>query len=454
MNVILKIEQGPEKGKTYEFTEPDTFLVGRGIEAHFRLSKEDRYVSRKHFMLEVAPPKCYIRDFGSSNGTIVNGMKVNRSELKDGNLIKAGMTEIRVNLNAEVEEEEENLWWEEDEGTSVQAQEKKKSEQEFPAACSDCMEDVSDKANSDGRAYELKDIAGYLCDDCSDMRRTSPVVEETDDYRLLGEIGGGGAGVVYTAIHKPTARLVALKKIFIEGSSQKAKSKFSRGMRAMEDIDHPNIIRLMGRGIYRGGNYIVSELMEGGDVRQLITQNYKGAVPPQIACKVISDVLSGLEYFHQSGHIHRSIKPTNILLTRGGRDSPGTAKLGDCGVVKCYSDAGGSTVTEQGEVSGTIIYMAPEQILDFRNVKEAADTYSAGLILYELLTADIPFRQKAKDPVLIVLEDTPIPVRDKNPSVPKPLADIVDKSVRKDVKERFASAVEFQEEIGKLKAQI
>jgi len=119
-------------------------------------------------------------------------------------------------------------------------------------------------------------------------------------------------------------------------------------------------------------------------------------VPPKLACKVITDVLSGLEYFHQNAHVHRAIKPTNILLTQSGKDFVGTAKVGDCGLAKCYSDAGGSTITEQGEASDTVIYMAPEQILDFKNVKEAADTYSAGMTLYELLTAELPFEKKIK----------------------------------------------------------
>ncbi len=86
MNVILEIEEGPEKGRTFEFKEADTFLVGRIKGAHLRLSKEDRYVSRRHFMLEVAPPKCYIRDFGSSNGTEVNGKRITRTELKNSDL--------------------------------------------------------------------------------------------------------------------------------------------------------------------------------------------------------------------------------------------------------------------------------------------------------------------------------------------------------------------------------
>ncbi|MDM8549502.1 FHA domain-containing serine/threonine-protein kinase [Desulfobacterales bacterium HSG2] len=448
VNVTLRIEQGPEKGKTFEFTEPDTFLVGRGTEAHFRLSKEDRYVSRKHFMLEVAPPKCYIRDFGSSNGTKVNRKKVSRTELKAGDIIKVGMTEIKVDLNAD-EDEGELLWWDEDEDITLEFQKEKKSEPEFPAACSECLADLSDRANSDGRAYELKEAA-YLCDDCFEMRKIPTAVEGIDDYQTIQEIGGGSTGVLYATLHKTTGRLVALKMIFIEDARGKARTRFSRGMRAMEKMVHPNVALLLSQGIYKGGNYLISEFLEGGNARQLITEKCKGPVPHKLACKVITDILSGLEYLHQSDHVHRAIKPTNILLTQSSKDFVGTAKLGDCGLAKCYSDAGGSTITEQGEASDTVIYMAPEQILDFRNVKAAADTYSAGMTFYELLTAELPFEKKSKDPVLIVLEDQPVPLNDKNPEVPKALAEVVDRSLRKDVKERFSSATEFREEIEKV----
>lgn len=452
MNVILRIEQGPGKGKTFEFTEPDTFLVGRGTEAHFRLSREDRYVSRKHFMLEVAPPKCYIRDFGSSNGTKVNGKKVSRTELKAKDIIKVGMTEIRVDLNAD-EEEGELLWWDEGEDVTLMLQEKKTPGTKFPAACSECLADLSDKANSDGRAYELKDAA-YLCDDCFEMQRIPTAVSGIEDYLTLHEAGGSSAGVLYAALQKTTGRLVALKMIFIEDTKGKAQARFSRGMRAMEKIVHPNIALLISQGIYKGGNYLVSEFLEGGNARQLITEKCKGPVPPELACKVITDVLTGLEYFHQNGYVHRAIKPTNILLTQSGKDFVGTAKVGDCGLAKCYSDAGGSTITDQGEASDAVIYMAPEQILDFKNVKAAADTYSAGLTLYELLTTELPFEKKSKDPVLIVLEDQPVPIKDKNPEIPASLTAVVDKSIQKDGKERFRSAAEFREEIERAMAAI
>ncbi len=438
MNVSLKIEQGPGKGKTFEFTEPDTFLVGRGTDAHFRLSKEDRYVSRKHFMLEIAPPKCYIRDFGSSNGTKVNEKRVGRTELKHGDVIKVGMTEIGVNLN-DMEEEEALLWWDDE-----FAFKEEKTEKIFPAACSECMADLSDKANLDGMAYELKEAA-YLCDDCFDMLRIPSALSEIDDYRVLHEIGTGGPGVVYAVVHKLTSRIMALKIIFMEDTSEKAKNRFSRGIKAMEKVIHPNIVRVLNQGTYKGGNYMVSEFMEGGNIRQF-TEKQKGPVPSKAACKVIADILRGLEHLHQSGHIHRAIKPANILLAQSGM-----AKLADCGMAKAYSDAGGSTITEQGELSDMVIYMAPEQIMDFKNVREAADTYSAGLTLYEMLTGELPFRKKPKDPVLIVLEEQPIPVAEKNPGVPKPLAQLVDRSLRKDVKKRFGSAAQFREEIERVK---
>lgn len=449
MNVILKIEEGPQKDRIFEFKEADTFLVGRIKGAHLRLSKEDRYVSRRHFMLEMAPPKCYIRDFGSSNGTQVNGKRIDRTELNDSDLIQVGRTMIRVNLD---KEEEETSFWEEGE-LEVLMEEAKTSAKDFPAACSDCMSDLSDRANSDGMAWEFQHIAEYLCDDCFDMWKIPAGLEEIEEYRILQELGRSSASVVYKAVHSGTARVVVLKMIFMEDADEKSARRLRRGMQRVEKIVHPNLIRLIRQGLHKGGNYLISEFADGGNLHQFIAEKHKGPVSPELACKVITDVLKGLEHLHQD-HLHRAIKPTNILLSRGFDEKSGVARLGDFGLAKSYSDAGRSVITEMGEVDDTVVYMAPEQILDFKNVTARADIYSVGLCLYELLTAELPFPKKGKDPVLIVLEEKPIPIKEKNPNIPPLLAEIADRAVRKNAKERFGAASEFRKATEQIMAQI
>lgn len=169
------------------------------------------------------------------------------------------------------------------------------------------------------------------------------------------------------------------------------------------------------------------------------------------------DVLTGLEYFHQQGkqdkqdeqgNVHRAVTPANILLTRTDDHGVGTAKLGDFGLAKSYADAGGPPITDPNEQAGPLLYMAPEQIADFKNARPSGDVYSAGVSLYELLTATLPFdHETAKDPVLIVLEETPIPVQDRNPNIPRRLARIVNDAIRKNLADRFQSTDEFREEL-------
>jgi serine/threonine-protein kinase len=458
MKITLQVEQGPDVGQRFEFNEPDTFIVGRSKTADVKLGKGDPYISRRHFLLQIAPPHCYISDMHSTNPPEVNGGKIETGELKelhDGDLIKAGMTEIRVRMKGDLEpppslpdSEAVTLLFDDSEQKTWKLPPQRPPGPSFPAVCLDCRKDLSAQANTDGRAEELQDIALYLCDECAEKRKQPTGIDMISDYRVLWEIGKGRIGIVYAALHTSTNRLTALKKVSIKEISKHAMQRFLRGMESMKQMNHPNLVRFLGQGIHQGEHYLVSEYLDGGNARQIIIDRYKGPLPPKIACQIMIDVLKGLEYLHQQGHVHRAISPTNILLPRANDDGVGTAKLADFGLAKSYSDAGGPPITDPGEQAGPILYMAPEQIADFKHAQPTGDVYSAGVSLYELLTVKLPFPQQShQDPVLIVLEEKPIPIREANPTVHKFLAHIVDKAVRKDVSERFQSAADLREEL-------
>jgi len=492
VKIILEIKKGPQAGRKFEFTKPDSFMMGRTKQAHYKMSNDDLYVSRRHFLIEIVPPNCYIRDLDSMNGTEINGKKIKRGQIKHGDIIRVGDTILRASMLL-TEEDEKVLCnfcgktlsnsisaHSENEDAIcpscqkvMESEKKEKSEKvkdRFLAKCWDCGADLSDIANSDGRADELKEIVTYICSNCADKRKKPVIITEIGDYQLLSLIGEGSIGEVYSAFHKQTSRLVALKRILFNKTEvpQKARKRFIREMRIMERLSHPNIVQLIDQGIFNGENYLISELMDGGDADQLVTQQYQGPVPIETACKIIIEVLNSLEYFHQAQNVHRDIKPQNILLSNIKNSVPETIKLADFGLAKGYADAGGSTITEFGEYNGSLLFMAPEQFVNFKDVPQTADVYSAGASLYYLLSAKFPFdfpspldmqraqteNKKPRDPVLIVLEDKPALIRSKNPDIPKALAYVVDRAIRKEMDQRFCSAAELREEIQEKMRQV
>lgn len=496
MKIQLEVIEGPHKGKTFVFTEPDCFLVGRdapGCHAHFRLEKgKDMYVSRNHFLLEIRPPNCFIRDNQSTNGTYlkksgdVDFKRITTAQLHDGDLIRIGNTIFKVSIVEEKQAVSPEVFLCIRCGADVTDSIRDRDVSELSMTdylcskckklkvapslqkkyrCLNCERDVSNKADKDGRAEELSDVALYLCEDCASEEQETVDTIRIKDYRILKELGRGGMGVVYKVWHEPTGRLAALKKILPEASmDEKAHKLFQREMVVMSLLVHKNIVRLYDLGMVGREHYFVSEFMPDGDVDKLITREYKGPLPVKLACEIISQALEGLDFAHRHPKVfvHRDIKPQNILLNKR-KTGQVIAKISDFGLAKSSSEAGKSGITKPGQMAGTLLFMAPEQFVNYRFVKPPADVYSMGVTLYYLLTARYPFDfptplellmgmikgQKPRDPVLIVLEDPPIPIRERNPDIPGKLAKVVDKAISKDERERFQSAGEFKEAIEK-----
>ena len=500
MQIRLCVIEGPNQGREYSSSEQGCILVGRdagGSRAHFRLTPRDRYVSRNHFLLEFQPPNCYIRDNGSRNGTLLKSVndrqfhRVSINRIADGDFIQVGRTVLRVSLGEDPVPLESSFCTEcgADITETLAARrardlsyidyvcaacrEKMRQNAEADAVsgsaflCGACGRDVTYIATRDGRAFELGTAVTYLCDSCATALQKDCDAREVRDYLVLEEIGRGAMGIVYKAWHGPTGRLVALKMILPEAAmAEKANRLFQREMSVMRRLRHPSIVRLIDHGMFEGEHFLVSEYVPGGSTEILLKEGLKGPLHVPLACGIIHQVLEGIGYAHDRGYIHRDIKPKNILLKRTGSESF-EAKLSDFGLAKSYTNAGQSGVTRVGESSGTIFFMAPEQITNYRFVKPPADLYSIGVSLYYLLTGRFQFDfpspmeqvrgllrgKQQKDPLLIVLEDKPIPIRDRVPGLPKHLAGVVDKAIRKAEGKRFQSAQEFLGEIAKAAEQ-
>ncbi len=492
MKIILEITQGTDKGKKFEIErqEPDNLTVGRSDQncsnlddrcSQFQIAKGDLYLSRWHLLLQLRPPNCYVRDMGSTNHTYVNDFNKGKHiegnvELKNGDVIKAGRTHIKVQI---VDQDEKEVKYKcincqkelqgVKENTSVddEAQEdflciecrKKKLEGEATTKnksekilCAKCSKDLTEKADFDNRAGEFREVAIYYCEDCAIAERVEKL-SGIGKYLLLRTLGKGGMGIVYKAWHKPTGRVVALKMILPEHKVNKKQLKlFQRKITVMQDLIHPNIVRLYNTGTTKGNPFFTCEYLPGGNVEEKLLERKKPFAVAE-ACNVILDILEGLTYAHNSGIVHRDVSPTNMLYT-----SNGMTKLSDMGLSKSYETAGQSFMTRKGEIAGKFIYMAPEQINGYRDVKPPADVYSTGISLYYMLTGKFPYefpstldrlmglfgQKKPKNPILIILEDKPVPIRERKSGIPKSVAMVVDKAISKEISSRYSSASEMK----------
>jgi serine/threonine protein kinase len=206
-------------------------------------------------------------------------------------------------------------------------------------------------------------------------------------------------------------------------------------------LQHPHIVRFIGRGTNKGVVYLITEFVEGSDAAKLADAR-GGRLPYQEAVKIIAQALDALQYAHTRGYIHRDIKDQNILVN--GAWPNYTSKLTDFGLAKSFTQTGMSGVTMAGDVAGTFAYMPPEQIRDFRNVRPSSDIYAMGMTAYSLLTGaialDISPRANVAETVKSIFEKPIIPVRHRVPEIPDSVARVIERALTKEPSQRWPSA--------------
>src|SRR5438552_4109534 len=235
-------------------------------------------------------------------------------------------------------------------------------------------------------------------------------------YRIDSLIGRGGMGTVYLAEHAGLQRKVALKVLSAElADDPKFRERFVRESRVAASIEDPNIVPIYEAGEADGVLFIAMRYVRGTDVKALIA--HEGAFSPRRAVSIISQVASALDAAHAEGLIHRDIKPANILLVPAPDTSrPDKVYLSDFGLTKRASSDSGLTST--GQFVGTLDYAAPEQI-EGNPLSPQTDVYSLGCVLYECLTARVPY-QRDQDLARMHahLMDPPPRVTDIRPELP------------------------------------
>ena len=253
------------------------------------------------------------------------------------------------------------------------------------------------------------------------------------DYELLTEIARGGMGVVYKARQVSLNRVVALKMILAgQLASPTDIERFRLEAKAAGGLDHPNILPIYEVGEHDGHQYFSMKLVEGGSLTDLLKQS----PPPNVGMLVglLEQVARGVHYAHQRGVLHRDLKPSNVLLD--GRETP---VITDFGLAK--RTEGDSSLTLSGAIVGTPSYMAPEQARGEKGITTAADIYSLGAVLYELLTGQPPFRSESIAQTLRMVEERePTPPTRINPAADRDLEAVALKCLEKEPARRYETA--------------
>jgi predicted Ser/Thr protein kinase len=265
------------------------------------------------------------------------------------------------------------------------------------------------------------------------------VLPRIPGYEVLEELGRGGMGVVYKARQSGFNRLVALKMLLAGAhAADDERERFHREAEAVARLRHPGIVDVYAYGEIDGCPFFSLEFLEGGSLADRLGDR---PLPPHEAATLLADLARAAHYAHKQGIVHRDLKPANVLLT-----ADGLPKITDFGLAKRLEVQGH---TASGAVMGTPSYMAPEQAEGkSKKIGPAADVYSLGAVLYELLTGRPPFRAATTlDTLLLVLGTEASPPRDLNAAVPPDLETICLKCLHKDPAQRYASARRLAEDL-------
>jgi len=258
-------------------------------------------------------------------------------------------------------------------------------------------------------------------------------------FKVVERIGRGGMGTVYKALDPEDGSVVAIKRIRSDRKGSKGEQRrFVEEAERMAQFDHPNIVKVLELGEDRGRPYYVMNYINGGSLDDYIDEVGGGV---ETVLRIVYKVALAVQHVHDSGWLHRDVKPSNILI-----DTYGEPHLTDFGIARTLSHEDDDE--EDDETAGTPMYMAPEQLLAPSMVDERIDVYALGVIMYELLTGVRPYRGRGTEDVISrILFWEPIQPRMLNPAIPTGVEAVVMQAMDKRPNHRYRTGADLAHDI-------
>jgi serine/threonine-protein kinase len=504
--INFTIEKGNESGKSYSYNSKETLIIGRNDDCAIILPETT--VSRYHCLIEIVPPSVIVRDFGSLNGTYLNGKKIGQRD-KDVSASKAQNT--RGEEFAMKSGDILGL------GNGCEL----KLEVKLPQYCADCFEELDDtphvnskklpiceKCNSKhlsveqtkdsaevhesepdndkdvqindkslcgvcGKPIEEDSNTSGICDSCRKhpenvvrffakkaQNKVRDVIE-VEGYTNIKKLGEGGMSRVWLVEDDSNGEQIALKFLLPQADSNKnAKEIFLREAELSIQLNHSSIVRVFKFGFSGDVLYILMEECKGGSLDDFVSAK-GGKLDVDLATDIILQVLDGLNYAHNEeiavrlkdktvnkikGIVHRDLKPGNILLS--GDSSKPVVKIADFGLAKAFEGAGLSGHTNTGQKAGTPAFMPRQQLLGYKYTKPESDVWAAAATYYYVLTGKFTKDYiRGRDAYSIALTEEAVPIRKRNKSIPSKLADVIDAALIERPEIGIKSAAELKKKI-------
>lgn len=422
MQVELHVTEGPVKGRHFSFDTPDCFLMGRAADAHISLP-DDPYLSRQHFLLLISPPQCILTDLGSKNGVSVNGVRYGgqrppskkskqapseRREvaLKDGDCITVGNTHIQVSIH------------------------------------------------TDNLPDDQSEIAP------SSSEEALPQFLTTKGFQNIHKLFQGSKGPIYRAIEPEKGLDVVIKALqFPEDSDPQKIRRLQVELELLSHLRHRHIVSLIKYGACGQCVFCVMDYVDGVDLAQFL-QPYGNGMPLPEAAFIMLGLLDGLAYAHTRkimarasrgastsfrGLVHRDLKMQNIFLAPEGDVL--IPKLTDFGLSRGFEIAGLTNISNPTEIGDAPLYWPREQITHYARPSLMTDVFALAALFYQMLTGDwiregfhdlfAACEKNGTQPSLtdyarIILKNPPVPIRQRRPDIPEPLAYVLDRALREE----------------------